>query len=104
MDSHKSTPSNLPHLPNRLHRLRQKQTIRSLVREIELNPQDFIYPLFVRHGEGRTPIASMPGIAQLSVSEAVSEVEKAVSLGVPAVVLFGIPAEKDPIGRENFCA
>jgi len=73
-----------------------------MVRETELNPRDFIYPLFVRHGEGRTPIASMPGVAQLSVDEAIRETEKAVELGIPAVILFGIPAEKDPVGLENF--
>jgi porphobilinogen synthase len=73
-----------------------------MVRETELNPRDFIYPLFVRHGEGRTPIQSMPGIAQLSVGEAVRETEKAVELGIPGVILFGIPAEKDPVGLENF--
>jgi porphobilinogen synthase len=73
-----------------------------MVRETELNPRDFIYPLFVRHGDGRTPIASMPGIAQLSVEEAVRESEKAARSDIPAIILFGIPAEKDPIGLENF--
>jgi porphobilinogen synthase len=73
-----------------------------MVRETELNASDFIYPLFVRHGDGRTPIASMPGIAQLSVEEAVRETEKATELDIPAVILFGIPAEKDPVGLENF--
>jgi porphobilinogen synthase len=73
-----------------------------MVRETELNPRDFIYPMFVRHGEGRTPITSMPGVAQLSVDEAVRETEKAAELDIPAVILFGIPAEKDPIGLENF--
>jgi porphobilinogen synthase len=89
-------------LVNRPRRLRQTEALRSMVRETELNSRDFIYPLFVRHGEGRTPIASMPGIAQLSVYEAVREAESAAKLGVPAVILFGIPAEKDPIGLENF--
>jgi porphobilinogen synthase len=89
-------------LVNRPRRLRQTEALRSMVRETELNSRDFIYPLFVRHGEGRTPIASMPGIAQLSVDEAVREAESAAKLGVPAVILFGIPAEKDPIGLENF--
>jgi len=89
-------------LVNRPRRLRQTEALRSMVREIELNPRDFIYPLFVRHGEGKTPIASMPGIAQLSVAEAVRETEQAAELGIPAVILFGIPAEKDPIGLENF--
>jgi porphobilinogen synthase len=89
-------------LVNRPRRLRQTEALRSMVRETELNARDFIYPLFVRHGEERTPIASMPGIAQLSVDEAVREAESAAKLGVPAVILFGIPVEKDPIGLENF--
>lgn len=89
-------------LVTRPRRLRQTEALRSMVRETELNARDFIYPLFVRHGEGRTPIASMPGIAQLSVNEAVRETEKAAALGVLAVILFGIPAEKDPVGLENF--
>jgi porphobilinogen synthase len=73
-----------------------------MVRETVLTPQDFIYPLFVRHGSGRTPIPSMPGIDQLSVAEAVREAERATRLGIPAVILFGIPARKDPVGLENF--
>jgi porphobilinogen synthase len=73
-----------------------------MVRETELNTHDLIYPLFVHHGRGRTPIASMPGIAQLSVDEAVREAEAAAILDIPAVILFGIPAEKDPVGLENF--
>jgi len=86
----------------RPRRLRQTEALRSMVRETELNSRDLIYPLFVRHGEGRTPISSMPGIAQLSVDEAVRETEKAAKLSIPAVILFGIPAEKDPVGLENF--
>ena len=89
-------------LITRPRRLRQTEALRSMVRETELNPHDFIYPMFVRHGEGRTPIASMPGVAQLSVDETVRETEKAAELGIPAVILFGIPAEKDPVGLENF--
>ncbi|MGB7874773.1 MAG: porphobilinogen synthase [Anaerolineales bacterium] len=89
-------------LVNRPRRLRQTETLRSMVRETELNPRDFIYPMFVRHGSGRTPIASMPGVAQLSVDEAVREAEKATELDIPAVILFGIPDEKDPVGLENF--
>ena len=89
-------------LINRPRRLRQTEALRSMVRETELNSRDFIYPLFVRHGERRTPIASMPGIAQLSVEEAVRETEKAVELDIPAVILFGIPEEKEPVGLENF--
>ena len=89
-------------LITRPRRLRQSEALRAMVRETELNPRDFIYPLFVRHGQGRTPIASMPGIAQLSVEEALREAEAAAGSGVPAVILFGIPAEKDPVGLENF--
>lgn len=73
-----------------------------MVRETELNARDFIYPLFVRHGNGRTEIRSMPGVYQLSVDEAVREAEIAFNLGIPALILFGIPAKKDPIGLENF--
>lgn len=89
-------------LVKRPRRLRQSEALRAMVRETELNARDFIYPLFVRHGQGRTPIASMPGVAQLSVEEAVREAEAAARLGIPAVILFGIPAEKDPVGLENF--
>ena len=89
-------------LSRRLRRLRTTPALRAMVRETEINARDFIYPLFVRHGMGRNEIRSMPGIFQLSVAEAVREAESAASLGIPAVILFGIPAEKDPIGLENF--
>ena len=87
---------------NRPRRLRATPAIRALVRETELNARDFIYPLFVRHGTGRSEIRSMPGVYQLSVEESVREAEAAIKSGVNAVILFGIPAEKDPIGLENF--
>jgi porphobilinogen synthase len=86
----------------RPRRLRSTSALRAMVRETELNPRDFIYPLFVRHGSGRAGIRSMPGVFQLSVAEAVRETEAAFELGIPAVILFGIPAAKDPIGLENF--
>jgi porphobilinogen synthase len=86
----------------RPRRLRTTPALRAMIRETELNPRDFIYPLFVRHGQGRNEICSMPGISQLSVEEAVREAEAAMSSGVNAVILFGIPKEKDPIGLENF--
>jgi len=87
----------------RLRRLRLNETLRSMLRETELNPRDFVYPLFVRHGERtRKPVCSMPGVCQLSVDEAVGEAEKAAQLGIGAVLLFGIPAVKDEIGSENF--
>jgi porphobilinogen synthase len=86
----------------RPRRLRTNPAIRAMVRETELNARDFIYPLFVRHGTGRSEIRSMPGVYQLSVEESVREAETALRSGVNAVILFGIPAEKDPIGLENF--
>ena len=86
----------------RPRRLRRTPKLRAMLRETSLSANDLIYPLFVRHGDGRTPISSMPGIDQLSVAEAVVEAEKAADLGVPALILFGIPAQKDPIGLENF--
>jgi porphobilinogen synthase len=89
-------------LVRRPRRLRATPALRAMVRETELNPRDFIYPLFVRHGSGRSEIGSMPGVYQLSVEEAVREAESALDLGVQAVILFGIPKEKDPIGLENF--
>jgi porphobilinogen synthase len=88
--------------PLRPRRLRSTPALRAMVRETELNARDFIYPLFVRHGGGRTEIRSMPGIFQLSVEEAVHEAESAARLGIPSVILFGIPAGKDPVGLENF--
>jgi porphobilinogen synthase len=89
-------------LVNRPRRLRTTPALRAMVRETELNARDFIYPLFVRHGAGRSEIRSMPGVYQLSVEESVREAEAAMRAGVNAVILFGIPKEKDPIGLENF--
>jgi len=89
-------------LTNRPRRLRATPAIRAMVRETELNARDFIYPLFVRHGKGRSEIRSMPGVYQLSVEESVRKAESAARSGVNAVILFGIPKEKDPIGLENF--
>ncbi len=76
-----------------------------MVRETRLHVDDFIYPLFVVHGQNlRQPISSMPGVYQLSVDQAVAEAEAAARLGIRAVLLFGIPAHKDPVGLENFAA
>lgn len=86
----------------RPRRLRATPALRAMVRETELNPRDFICPLFVRHGTGRSEIRSMPGVYQLSVAESLREAEAAMKSGVNAVILFGIPAEKDPVGLENF--
>jgi len=86
-------------LTRRPRRLRRTEAIRSLVRETRLTPDCFIYPLFVCAGEGvRREIPSMPGICQLSVDEAVEEAAAAKAEGVPAVLLFGLPDEKDPTG------
>ena len=98
------TRTNLSSYPHtRPRRLRHTLRMREAVRETELTPRDFIYPMFVVHGQDiRKPISSMPGIYQLSVDQAVKEAQEADSLGIAAVLLFGIPAEKDPIGLENF--
>ena len=70
--------------------------MRGLVRETELSPEDLVYPIFVTAGEDvRNPVASMPGIFQLSINHAVAEAQRAHGLGIPAVLLFGIPDQKD---------
>jgi len=80
----------------RLRRLRQNEALRSLVRETRLSPESFVYPLFVCPGEGvRKPIGSMPGVFNLSIDEAVKEAREAFSLGVKALILFGLPETKD---------
>ncbi|HZR29571.1 MAG TPA: porphobilinogen synthase [Terriglobales bacterium] len=80
----------------RLRRLRRNEQMRSLVRETRLSPQALVYPLFVCHGEGvRKPVASMPGVFNLSIDELIKEAGEAQSLGIPAVILFGLPEQKD---------
>ncbi len=87
----------------RPRRLRLTAPLRAMVRETELNPRDFIYPLFVRPGKGiQNEIRSMPGVFQWSVEQLPAEAESIGGLGVPAVILFGISYEKDPVGLENF--
>ncbi|MFV9504038.1 MAG: porphobilinogen synthase [Oscillochloridaceae bacterium umkhey_bin13] len=87
----------------RPRRLRQSAALRRMVRETSLRPDQLIAPLFIRHGrELERPISSMPGHAQLSVDLAVREAETLAELGLPAVLLFGIPAHKDGLGSENF--
>src|SRR5881409_1256854 len=82
----------------RLRRLRRTAALRSLVRETRLTPESFVYPLFVCPGEGvRKEVRSMPGVFNLSVNEAVLEAKDAHSLGVPAVILFGLPEKKDEV-------
>src|SRR5579862_4706165 len=82
----------------RLRRLRQNEPLRSMVRETRLSPASFVYPMFVCPGEGvRKEVRSMPGVCNLSVDEAVREASKTHSLGVPAVILFGLPEKKDEV-------
>jgi porphobilinogen synthase len=85
----------------RLRRLRGSETMRALVRETSLGPSDFIYPYFVTHGRGvRDEVGSMPGVYQLSLDELARDVRSLPPLGLAAVLLFGLPAAKDPRGRE----
>ncbi len=87
----------------RPRRLRRTEAIRRLVRETRLSTDHLVLPLFVRPGQGiRKPIASMPGHCQLSVDELVVECREAAGLGIPAVLLFGIPSAKDPVGSEAY--
>ena len=87
----------------RPRRLRQSAGLRRMVREVQPRVDQLIAPLFIRHGKGVSrPISSMPGHAQLSVDTAVREAEALAELGIPAVLLFGIPNHKDGIGSENF--
>src|SRR5271155_5934134 len=80
----------------RLRRLRRTEAMRSLVREVHLRPEAFIYPLFICPGEGiRREISSMPGVFNLSLDQAMKEVEEAKSLGLGGLLLFGLPAVKD---------
>jgi porphobilinogen synthase len=93
------TTRTLPTAFARFRRLRSSEPIRSLVRETRLSPEGFVYPLFVTHGEGvRVEIVSMPGQFQLSVDQLAREAEDLRSLGIPAVMLFGLPASKDEVG------
>jgi porphobilinogen synthase len=83
----------------RLRRLRKTGVLRGMVRETELTPAHLVQPLFVQLGRGeRTPIEAMPGVERLSISQAVDEAGEVHALGVPAVLLFGLPAEKDGHG------
>jgi porphobilinogen synthase len=89
----------LLHLTRRLRRLRRSEGIRGLVRETRLSAESLVYPLFVCEGRGvRRDVRSMPGVFQLSVDEAVKEAAAAKADGVPAVLLFGLPSQKDAAG------
>ena len=87
----------------RLRRLRGTGPMRDLTRETRLSPREFVYPMFVTHGHGvREAIEPMPGCYQMSLDVMSEEVDEVASLGIPAVLLFGLPAEKDPMGSEGY--
>ena len=84
---------------SRLRRLRMTETMRSMVRETRLGPEDFILPLFVVPGSNvRKEVSSMPGVYQMSVDQIVRECADVHAMGIPAVIFFGIPEEKDDVG------
>src|SRR5690242_20515925 len=90
-------------LTRRLRRLRHSETLRALVRETRLAPDMFVLPLFVCEGEGvRREVPSMPGVFNLSVDEALREVEGARADGIRNVILFGLPDHKDDIGSSAY--
>ncbi|HWR35202.1 MAG TPA: porphobilinogen synthase [Clostridia bacterium] len=81
---------------SRLRRLRRTESLRSFVRETKLSPDGFVYPMFVCPGEGiRKEVRSMPGVFNLSIDEAVKEAASVKALGIPSVILFGVPESKD---------
>ena len=87
----------------RMRRLRETEPLRRMVRETSLTPNDFIYPVFVTEGQGRRePIASMPGQSRLSIDLLVKEALEVKALGIPAMILFGIPERKDERGSSGF--
>ncbi|MHB8174201.1 MAG: porphobilinogen synthase [Nitrospirota bacterium] len=89
----------------RARRMRSSETIRRMVRETILTPDDFIYPLFVTHGKNvKKEISSMPGNFQQSVDNIVKDAKETFALGIPAVLLFGIPETKDSHGSEAYAA
>jgi porphobilinogen synthase len=91
------------HAMFRPRRLREKPLLRKLVRETALAVDDLVYPLFAVHGRGvREPITSMPGQFRFSIDELVKEVKDVAGMGIPAVLLFGLPSEKDPRGSEAY--
>jgi porphobilinogen synthase len=93
----------MPHPLFRPRRLREKALLRKLVRETTLAVDDLVHPLFVVHGRGlRETIASMPGQARLSVDELAKEAKDVAGMGIPAVLLFGVPHAKDPRGSEAY--
>jgi len=88
----------------RFRRTRLNKNLRALVRETHVSVDDFIYPLFIRSGEGiKTEVSSMPGVYQMSIDVAIAECEELKSLGIYSIILFGIPDVKDSIGSDALC-
>ncbi len=88
----------------RFRRTRLNKHLRSLVRETHVTTDDFIYPLFIRSGEGiKTEVSSMPGVFQMSIDEAIKECDELKKLGLYSIILFGIPDVKDSIGSDSLC-
>src|SRR3989337_3819052 len=88
---------------HRPRRLRKTETIRKMVRETSLSPDDFIYPLCITFGRGvKKEISSMPGCFQESVDKVVKSAKEVYSLGIPSVLLFGIPEHKDETGSSGY--
>ena len=87
----------------RLRRLRKSPSLRKLHQETRLSISDFIYPMFVTHGRNlRREVEGMPGIHQLSLDRLMIEIEEVVEIGIPGVLLFGIPSKKNPVGSEAY--
>src|SRR4029077_18754864 len=85
----------------RPRRMRRTENLRRMIRETRLAPEDFVYPLFVVPGSGvEKPISSLPGQFNYSVDKAVDAAAAAADLGIPAVILFGVPERKDAVGSE----
>ena len=98
-----TTAVRLPTTFKRFRRLRRSEALRSLVAETRLDPRDFVYPLFVTRGSNvRDEIPSMPGQYQLSLDQLAGEARELRSLGVPAVLLFGLPSAKDGLASEAY--
>jgi len=88
----------------RFRRTRLNKNLRALVRETTVNVEDFIYPLFIRSGEGiKTEVSSMPGVFQMSIDEVIKECTELKKLGMYSIILFGIPDVKDSIGSDSLC-
>ena len=88
---------------HRPRRLRKNENIRRLVRETNLTLNDLIYPIFIRYGENVVEeVSSMPGVYRYSIDKAVEEIKRVRDLGIPAVILFGIPEHKDEVGSDTW--